>query len=92
MSDNTYSLEKLAWLSRCLFPKNFYDELMEMGGVERDDAIALSGYTRTICGEEKRGRNILEVYQVCISDDVFTDIIDTYCEWWFKKNDHIWRK
>lgn len=83
MSENTYSLEKLAWLSRCLFPKDFYNELMEMG-VEQHNAIALSGYIRT-SGEEKRDRNILELYQVCISCDEYTKIIDDYCTWWFDK-------
>jgi hypothetical protein len=93
MVENTYSLEKLAWLSRCLFPHDFRDELIEMG-VDKDDAIMLSMMVHTSEKGVPRSLNILEVYQeclACITPDIYTKIIDDYCKWWLEKNNHNWR-
>lgn len=84
MSENTYTLDKLAWLSRCLFPTDFRKELIEMG-VDEDDAIMLSMLVNT---RDNRGRNILEIYQeslACVEPEKYTKIIDDYCEWWLKE-------
>lgn len=76
-----YSLEKLAWLSRCLFPDDFMDELMEMG-VNKPEAFFLSRMLHKPCGCT---RNILELYQELIGSKHHTDLIEQYCIRWFAK-------
>ena len=60
---NLYSLEDLAWISRCLFPVDFYNELLEMG-VEQQTAYDLSCFARP--NPQQQSKNILDVYQGCL--------------------------
>jgi hypothetical protein len=57
-----YTLEELAWLSRCLFPVKFYEDMLEMG-VDRQDAYNLSAMSHPNGG---RAKNIIDVYQGCL--------------------------
>lgn len=80
----TYTLEELAWLSRCLFPGDFKKELLAMG-IDKDDSRMLSEMINT---REGRGKNILELYQeslACVDPDYYTKIIDDYCKKWLDK-------
>jgi len=77
-----YSLSDLAWLSRCLFPKNFHEELEALG---IDDFIRFD-LARAVNAADGRIRNILELYQEFISDQDSIDAIEKYCDWWIQKN------
>lgn len=72
---NKYSLKDLAWLSRCLFPVNFYEKLLELG-FDRDDAYCVAALSHP-AHKDDRPKNILDVYQGCLC---------THNEEWKKKS------
>ena len=88
MSENVYTLSKLAWLSRCLFPNDFRDELIRMGA----DKVTAGEIARLSRDRNGKGRNILEIYQIVIGCEEHVRIIECYCVYWFKRNGHLMRK
>jgi hypothetical protein len=65
-------LAKLAHIDRCLFPKDFEEELKELGA---DDMTAhMMGLA------VKDGKGIVEIYQGFISNEDICEILDRYVE------------
>lgn len=80
-----HSLENLAWISRCLFPVDFYKELIKLG-VDKDIAFALSSFASV--APNQRPKNILNVYQDCLGSTIekeLIEVIEMYIENFLKK-------
>jgi len=74
-----YSLQDLAWLSRCLFCDDFEAELLAMG-VSPEDARMLWMHLAA----NKRD-NILNIYQAFLGAPSIVKILDQYCYQWIQK-------
>jgi len=80
-----YTLDKLAWFNRCLFPGDFEKEMMAYG-VDRGMAFVVSGFLK-----RNPHKGIIGVYQEWIGDKEFVAIIDQMV-YDFIYDDQAWRK
>jgi len=67
-----YSLEFLCWINRCLFPKDFKRDLIDLGV---DNMVAYTLSTTL----ERHSRDILVLYQAYgLHEGEYKDAVDTY--------------